>query len=130
MGVAGSLEESEILSNTLRSQNRKIRAQAIESLEKTCDTSLFALLEPLIDERNPEEIARNYLKGGGIPLNLTQLLDAMARSPSRTEQIISLTMKAQLKTPDWRLNLREKLEGNEEIFHNFANELLEEYAQL
>jgi hypothetical protein len=34
LGVAGSLEECEVLSHTLRSQNRKIRAQAVESLEK------------------------------------------------------------------------------------------------
>ncbi len=125
LGVAGSLEECEILSHTLRSQNRKIRAQAVESLEKTCDARLFALLEPLIDERHPEEKLKHYLRGGGIPLNLTQLLDAMRHSPSRADQIVSLAMKAQLKTPDWRLTLREKLEGSEEIFHHFASELLE-----
>jgi HEAT repeat protein len=125
LGVAGSLEECEILSHTLRSQNRKIRAQAVESLEKTCNARLFALLEPLIDDRHPEEKLRLYLKEGGIPLNLTQLLDAMSHSPSRTDQIISLAMKAQLKTPDWRFTLREKLESNEEIFHHFASELLE-----
>lgn len=128
LGVAGSLEECEVLSHTLRSQNRKIRAQAVESLEKTCDARLFTLLEPLIDERHPEETARLYLKGGGIPLNLTQLLDVMAHSSSRADQIISLAMKAQLQTPDWRHTLREKLDSNEEIFHHFAHELLEGHA--
>lgn len=128
LGVAGSLEECEILSHTLRSQNKKIRAQAIESLEKTCHTRLFTLLEPLIDERDPEEKLRHYIKSGGIPLNLTQLLDAMTHSPSRADQIISLAMKAQLKTPDWRFTLREKLEGDEELFHHFAYQLLEEHA--
>ncbi len=130
LGVAGSLEECEVLSHTLRSQNRKIRAQAVESLEKTCDARLFALLEPLIDEGNPEETARLFIKGGGIPLNLTQLLDAMNHSSSRADQIISLAMKAQLKTPDWRTTLREKLDSNEEIFHHFAHELLEGHATL
>jgi len=125
LGVAGSLEECEILSHTLRSQNRKIRAQAVESLEKTCDARLYGLLEPLIDERHPEDKMRYYIKNGGIPLNLTQLLDAMTHSPSRADQIVALAMKAQLKTPDWRNNLREKLEGNEEIFHHFASELLD-----
>ncbi len=128
LGIAGSLEECEILSHTLHSQNRKIRAQAIESLEKACDARLFSLLEPLIDERRPEERLRLYLKDGGIPLNLTQLLDAMAHFPSRADQIISLAMKAQLKTPDWRLMLQEKIESSEEIFHHFAHELLEGYA--
>lgn len=129
LGVAGSLEECEILSHTLRSQNRKIRAQAIESLEKTCDTRLYTLLEPLIDDRHPEQKLRHYIKEGGIPLNLTQLLDAMTHSSSRGDQIISLAMKAQLKTPDWRLTLKEKLRNSEEIFHHFANELLEGNAQ-
>lgn len=125
LGVAGSLEECEVLSHTLHSHNRKIRAQALESLEKTCNARIYALLEPLIDERHPEEKIHNFLKGGGIPLNLTQLLDVMKHSPSRADQIISLAMKAQLKTPDWRFTLREKLDGDEEIFHHFAQELLE-----
>ncbi len=128
LGVAGSLEECEVLAHTLRSQNRKIRAQAVESLEKTCDATIFDMLEPLIDERDGEEKLRHYLKWGGVPLNLTQLLDAMAQSSSRADQIISLAMKAQLKTPDWRHTLREKLESEEEIFHHFAHELLEGYS--
>ncbi|MBI3900910.1 MAG: hypothetical protein HY324_02010 [Chlamydiia bacterium] len=127
LGSAGSLEESEILSQTLRSSNRKIRAQAIESLEKTCPPRLFTLLEPLIDERAPEEKLHHYLKSGGIPLNLTQLLDRLSSSASRADQIISLAMKAQLKTPDWRSLLKTKLAGNEEIFHHFATELLESH---
>jgi hypothetical protein len=125
------LEECEILSYTLHSQNRKIRAQAIESLEKACDARMYSLLEPLINERDPDEKISHFLKMGGIPLKLTQLLDAMAHSPSRADQIISLTMKAQLKTPDWRSIVRDKLarmENNKEVFHNFAQELLEGHA--
>jgi HEAT repeat protein len=128
LGIAGSLDECEILSHTLRSQNRKIRAQAVESLEKTCDARIFEMLEPLITEGDGEGKLHHYLKSGGIPLNLTQLLDAMAHSSSRADQIISLAMKAQLKTPDWQATLRDKLESNEEIFHHFAHELLEGYA--
>jgi hypothetical protein len=124
LGVAGSLEECEVLSHTLRSQNRKIRAQAVESLEKTCNAKLFALLEPLIDDRLPEAKLHFFLKGGGIPLNLTQLLDAMAYSPSHADQIISLAMKARLKTPDWRSTVMEKMQQSEETFHHFAEELL------
>ena len=49
----------------------------------------------------------------------------MIHSSSRADQIVALAMKAQLKTPDWRSNLRKKLESDEEIFHHFASELLE-----
>lgn len=125
LGVAGSIEESEILSHTLRSPNRKIRAQAVESLEKTCETYIFNLLEPLIDDRKPEEKIRHYLKNGGIPYNLTQLLDAMQHSSSIADQIVSISLKVRLKTPDWRLTLHKKLEEGEEIFQHFASELLE-----
>ena len=99
LGVAGSLEECEILSHTLRSPNRKIRAQAIESLEKTCHAKLFALLEPLIDESRFEEKLRLYVKNGGIPLTLTELLKVMAGSSSRADQTISEAMTAQVNTP-------------------------------
>ncbi|MCC5833050.1 MAG: hypothetical protein JJU12_08430 [Chlamydiales bacterium] len=125
LGVAGSIEESEVLSHTLRSPNRKIRAQAVESLEKTCETHIFNLLEPLIDDRHPEEKIRHYLKNGGIPYTLNQLLDVLQHSSSIADQIISISLKARLKTPDWRRALRMKLEEGEEIFQHFASELLE-----
>ncbi|NGX60952.1 MAG: hypothetical protein K940chlam9_00427 [Chlamydiae bacterium] len=126
LGVAGSLEESEVLSYSLRSPNQKIRGQAIESLEKTCDGALFSLLEPLIDPHNPEKKIAQYLKSGGIPLTLNQLLDVLAHSPSIGDQIVSLGLKARFQIPDWRTTLRQKLETHEEIFSHFAHELLEE----
>lgn len=124
LGVAGSIEESEVLSHTLRSTNRKIRAQAVESLEKTCEAQIFNLLEPLIDDRRSEEKIRHYLKNGGIPYTLNQLLNAMQHSSSLADQIISISLKARLKTPDWRQALHMKLEEGEEIFQHFASELL------
>lgn len=125
LGVAGSIEECEILSLALRSKNRKTRAQAIESLEKTCDTKIFALLEPLIDERHPEEKLRHYLRSGRVAYNLNQLLDALCNSSSLGDQIVSVALKAHLKVPNWQQELSEKLKSKEEIFHHFANELLE-----
>lgn len=125
LGVAGSIEESEVLSLTLRSSNRKIRAQAVESLEKTCESPIFALLEPLIDERHPEAKSSYYLKNNGIPYTLTQLLDTMQHSSSLADQIISISLKARLKTPGWKEALQKKLEEGEEIFQHFARELLE-----
>jgi len=128
LGVAEALEESEILSYTLRSANRKVRAQAIESLEKTCNSRIFALLEPLIKEENAEKRVLLYLKNGGLPLNLTQLLETLSHSASRANQIIAITMKAQLKTPGWQQIVREKLDQEDTIFHHFVHELLEGYA--
>ncbi len=125
LGVAGSIEESEILSLTLRSSNRKIRAQAVESLEKTCETQIFTLLETLIDEDRPEVKIQHYLKNGGIPYTLTQLLNTLQYSSSIADQIISISLQARLKAPGWRQALQRKLEEGEEIFQRFATELLE-----
>ncbi len=124
LGVAGSIEESEILSHTLRSKNRKIRAQAIETIQRTCDPRIFALLEPLIDDRKPEERLRFYLKQGGAECDLPELLDTLAHSGSVADQIVSLSFKARLNAPGWKEALRKKLDSGEEIFHHFAHELL------
>jgi len=125
LGISGSIEECEVLSYTLRSKNRKIRAQAVESLEKASMGKIFALLEPLIDDRHSEEKLRLYLRKGRIPLNLTQLLDHLAHSPSLTDQIVSFGLKARLQTPRWHEELKEKLKNGDAIFHHFAHELLE-----
>lgn len=125
LGVAGAIEESEILSYSLRSKNRKIRAQAIETLVKTCDPRIFSLLEPLIEDFSPEEKRALFLKLGGVPLSLSELLDHLAHSGSLSDQIISLSFKARLNAPGWRESLRNKVETEEDIFRNLAHELLE-----
>ncbi len=91
LGVAGSLEESEVLSHTLRSKNRKIRAHAIETLERTCDPRIFSLLEPLLDDKNPTDKLHAFLNQGGIALSTYELLEKLAQSGSRADQIVSLT---------------------------------------
>lgn len=124
LGSASALEESDVLSHTLKSKNPKIRAQAIETLQKTCHSRLFSLLEPLIDDEPVQLRLRTYLKRGNSPLNLTQLLDTMVYSPSLTDQIVAIDLKAKLNSPGWQEILKKKLNGNEEIFQHFAHELL------
>ncbi|MBS0623763.1 MAG: MFS transporter [Verrucomicrobia bacterium] len=126
IGAADALEECDVLTHGLRSRNKKLRAQAIEMLQKACSSKLFALLEPLIDERSSEKKLNHYLKRGFIPLKLTQLLDTMAFSPSLTDQIVAVWLKAKLDLPDWKELVRKKMQDREEIFHHFATELLEE----
>jgi len=126
IGAADSLEECEVLSHGLKSRNKKVRAQAIEMLQKACSTKLFALIEPLIDERSSEKKLNHYLKRGFSPLKLTQLLDTMVSSPSLTDQIVAVWLKAKLNTPDWKDVVLKKMQDREEIFCHFASELLEE----
>ncbi len=125
LGSASELEQSDVLSYTLKSKNPKIRAQAIETLQKTCHSRLFSLLEPLIDEPSIQQKLRTYLKRGNSPLSISQLLDTMVYSPSLTDQIVAIDLKAKLNSPGWEEILKKKLKGNEEIFQHFAHELLQ-----
>lgn len=125
LGVAGSLEDSELLSHSLRSRNQKIHGHAIETLEKTSDPRIYNLLSPLVDDRPLDEKLRLYLKRNHPSLTLEELLNKMEHSSSVVDQIIALTFKARLNMPHWRNSLRKQMESNEEIFHHFAYELLE-----
>lgn len=125
LGVAGELEDCELLSRSLRSPNPKIRSQVVETLEKTCEIKIYRLLMPLVNDLPNEEKARAYLKEGGRSLSLKELLDKMSQSSTQLDQIIAATLKHRLNIPNWRSSLIQQMSGNEEIFHHFAYELLE-----
>jgi len=125
LGVAGSIEDCELLSRSLKSKNPKTRAHAIETLEKTCEHRIFQMLKPLIDERPQSEKLKLYQKRKFPILDIEELLDRLESSPSHVDQIIALTLKAKYNISDWRISLRKQMESDEEIFHHFAYELLE-----
>ncbi len=125
LGVAGEVEDEELLSRSLRSRNPKVRSQVVETLEKTCEPTIFRLLQPLVDDIPYEEKIRAYVKSGHKPLNLNELLDKMSESSAQIDQIIAATMKYHLDFPNWRESLRQQMSRQDEIFHHFAYELLE-----
>ena len=126
ISLAGAIEECDIMALSLKSPHQKIRAQAIESLEKIVDPRIFDSLKPLIDDRSSmEKKAEVYMRRGGIPLNLTQLLELLTRSPFMQDQIISMSLKVRLRSPDWQTTLKNKIEQEETIYSRFAEELLE-----
>jgi HEAT repeat protein len=125
LGVAGEIEDCELLSRCLRSRNPKIRSQVVEALEKTCETHIFRILQPLVMDLPQEEKISKYLKGGRRALNLQEVLEKMMHSPAQVDQIIAATLKQRLNMTNWREDLRKQMVGNEEIFQNFAYELLE-----
>jgi len=124
IGVASALEDSEVLSFTMKSKNRKLRAQALETIEKSCDPKIFTLLRPLLEARGPDERMRKFFEEGGKELDLSELLESLAQSGSIVEQIVSLSYKAHFNAPGWREALQKKLEEEETVFHHFAHELL------
>ena len=122
LGMAGEIEDSELLSRSMRSSNPKIRSQVIETLERTCDTTLFRLLQPLVDEL-PLSVK---LKGSTMDaLSLNELLAILRKSPSLTDQVAAAAISASENLPEWRATLKQQMRNNEEIFNHFAYELLE-----
>lgn len=125
LGIAGEVEDVELLSHSLRSRNPKVRSQVVEALEKTCETPIFRSLQPLVDEIPKEEKLKGYLKAGHKSLTLTELLDKLSESPAQIDQIISATIKYRLDLPNWREALRQQMLKQDDIFYHFAYELLE-----
>src|SRR5262249_27262823 len=54
LGMAGEIEDCELLSRSIHSKQLKVRGQVIEALEKWCGTKLFRLIHPLICEMSHE----------------------------------------------------------------------------
>lgn len=90
--LAGAIPESEILSHGIHSKNRKVKARAIETLEKALEPTLFALIRPFIDERQSTE-RRRYLHKS---LKIEELLSLLATSPSRSDRLVAETLQQNL----------------------------------
>jgi hypothetical protein len=127
LGAAGSLEDPEFLVRALHSRNAKIHSHAVESLEKTCDTRIFRLIAPLVDDLPLEEKMAACLRWqGDYPkLTLSELLGKLEYSPSLFDKIVAVRLKAKLHMPNWKHQLREQMKQSDETFHQYAYELLE-----
>jgi hypothetical protein len=84
LGVAGEIEDVELLSLSMRSKNPKVRSQVVETLEKTCETPLFRLLRPLLEE---SPLAEKLKAASSHRLSLEQLLNRLQNSPLVVDQI-------------------------------------------
>ncbi len=125
LGVSGEIEDCELLARSMRSRNIKMRSQVVETLEKTCESPIYRLLQPLLADIPDTEKSAEYLRAGGRQLSLSELLDILSESSSQLDQIIAAMFKHRLNMPNWRSTLIRQLNSNEEIFHHFAYELLE-----
>jgi hypothetical protein len=127
LGAAGSLEDPELLVRALHSKNAKIHSHAVESLEKTCDTRIFKLIAPLVDDLPLEEKMAACLswQGDYPKLTLFELLAKLDESPSLFDKVVAIRLKVQLQMPNWRHQLREQMKQSDETFHQYAYELLE-----
>ncbi len=127
LGAAGSLEDPDLLVRALRNPNAKIQSHAIESLERTCDTRIFRLIAPLVDDLPLEEkmaVCLNWHPH--LPhLTLSDLLNQLDDSPLLFDKVVAVRLKTKLQMPNWRKELRELMKLSDETFHQYAYELLE-----
>lgn len=125
LGVAGELEDCELLARLIRSEHPKLRAQVIETLEKSCDITLFRMIEPLINELPTEEKLQQYVRLGYPVCTLFELLNKLSHSPLQLDQVIAAAFMHRLKVPQWEESLKRQMEKKEPLFNHFAVELLE-----
>lgn len=60
LSIGGNLPSFELIKTSLRSSNGKSRANAIETIEQSTHKEIFALLLPLLDQRNINEVMFFY----------------------------------------------------------------------
>lgn len=125
LGAAGELEDTELLSRALRSPHPKTRSQVVEALEKTCETRLFRLLQPLVMDMPESEKIKLYIREDRQPLSLQDIIARLAYSPSPVDQIIVATLKKELNFPHWRDELRVHINDKDPLFQHFVTELLD-----
>jgi HEAT repeat protein len=96
LSVAGSIEDKELLSRSLRSSNQKTHSHAIETLEKTCDRRIFSLILPLIDDSPLENKLQACIQNGVEPQKMLPLLQNLSQSSSRLDQVTAATILSQI----------------------------------
>jgi hypothetical protein len=121
LSVAGSIEDKELLSRSLKSKNQKTHSHAVETLEKTCDRRIFSLLLPLIDDCPLDHKLIYCLKIGVQAQALIPLLERLSQSPSKLDQVTAATINSRLETPIYRVATPQVPEAN---FNHFTHELL------
>lgn len=122
LGVAGSLEDTDLISKSLKSSSSKIRAAAIEALEKSSTAHHFRAVLPLANDSTIKEKLEYHNQE---PLELYSLLEALVNSPSQADQIVAATLLYQLDLPGWRESIKKLQESNDQLLRHFAAELLE-----
>jgi ATP/ADP translocase/HEAT repeat protein len=125
LNSAGEVEDCDLISRLFRIQDLKLRSQVVETLEKTCDPTIFKSLRPLIENIPPSEVLRKYVEGRKRVMDLPELLKKLSRSSSPVNRIVSVTLMKEFDEPEWKDVLLSLFSSHEEIFRHFARELID-----
>ena len=125
LALSGQLPNYELISASLRSDNAKLRGNAIETLEQAIPASLFTVLLPLVDSRPIDqkiEFFHSYFRSEEVDLDL--VLDEAIRGPN---ELLQVTAAASLiaGSPENALkNLRPLLDSQYDGSKDFYREVL------
>jgi len=124
LAASGSIEESELITHSLRSHNEKTHSQGVETVEKTCDKKIFRLLEPLIDDRPDSDKIRRL---PSLAHETTEdILERLESSALIVDRLIAWHTRAKLKIGNWRALASAMRQTDDPLFNHFITELLQE----
>lgn len=92
LGVAGEIEDCELLTRSLRSPNPKVRSQVVEALEKTCEAKLFRLVYPLVADIPIKTFAKEP-----YPETIDAFLELLEKSKFYIDQTVAPLYRSYLK---------------------------------
>ncbi|MCB1119128.1 MAG: HEAT repeat domain-containing protein, partial [Chlamydiia bacterium] len=124
LGIAGEIGDTDLLAQSIRSKNPKVRSRVIETMEKTCDPNLMRLLYPLIAEIPEEERRQQILKANCNQLTINELLIWLQDSSILCDQIVAASLLSQVDFPHWQEKVKRRMIGNFPLYQRFALELL------
>lgn len=101
LGISGTWSaDPDILSVALKNHNSKTRAQALEFLEKMCDSDIFSFVEPLLNKELSIDVAKHYIKTYGSLFPLSKLLTIMLKSPFLFNQVVAKRLQEEFITKE------------------------------
>lgn len=97
LAISGKIDDAELLSRCVRSNNQKIHSNAIETIEKITESKLYQKLLPFINNKHPNQLKSLCIKMGVSPLSLDNLLNLFLSSKVETDHLIASKVKRDLE---------------------------------
>ncbi len=96
LAASVAIEDTDLISHSLRSKAPKMHAIVVETLEKACDSQVFSELFPLIDDSSIEE-KFDFAQNAGIKyLDIHNLLDQLELSAFFIDHMVITALRERL----------------------------------
>lgn len=95
IAVFGKINYPEVLLMSLKSPHKKIKAQALETIEKMCPSKILHKIHLLLNVQASEKKLALYLHEQRMPWNVWQILNHLEHSSFPEDRLIATTLKKQ-----------------------------------